>query len=1304
MKRILILLAATLILVSLGVAQENRCTIQGDVKDPQGGLVASADVVVTNTDTKTTVSLKSDTVGHFVARLLMPGPYMVTAEAAGFKKGVRQGIMLLSGDVRDVDFTLQVGAATESVTVSAEASLVDMTRTDNGTTLDDRTVRDLPVMTNSVTSMFSLTAGVQTGDLQQQLLGPHSTQGGSDYYNGSGVGGNVWTIDGAFSNGNGRNTSLLPNVDSVAEARVYDNTFDGSFGHAVGLGISITTKSGTNDFHGAATYNYWSQRWQGSNLFTKQTYYSNIDKLLSQGNTAGAAAAAAQPIQPSGHSHLYSLDATGPLWIPKVVDWRNKVFWTFSMNGEHDAKPEAAFTLGRIVPSAADKTGNFSDMLGITSDGKNYQLYDPLSVKVDPSRSGTHYIRQPLPGNVLPASYIAVGAPYYKNYTKYWPDPNAWFNQSVAQDSGGSGAVTNDYQATTTPYNWLFKQYGGRMDINLTNKMRVFGRFTRNDFVEYRSDWTWFIAPGYNNSGPQGTGVTRDDQNGVLDFVYAINPSTLFHANGAVSNWMSYTTTLPYAFQFKPSDAGLPKYLDTYCGNSCYLPQMSVSGYSTNGITGTINPIYNRFYDYNADVYHTVGKHELRAGFDFRQETRSSHAGNSDGTFTFNNTYFREYDDSGPAGTYNPGTLGLSWASFMMGLPTAASVSNNASFLASNQFAGAFLQDKWRVSGKLTVTLALRAEWENGAKDKWPNFISGWNSGAVLPISAAAQAAYAANPIPEVPASNFVVQGGPMYAGTPGAPDRAWPSQLMWLPRIGVGYQLNSKTVIRGGYGAYYDTLDVNALVYGPNLTGYSTSTNTTFTTTQGVTWGSAGACGAWCTLSGTNLVSPLSDPFPVRPSSGGTQFNVPVYNTLGAMGLLGVSGGPSSWTEPPSKHPRMQRWRIGIERQVFTHDLVSVGYTGAWTSDINVNENMSGLPSSLYYVGNSRPMTSAGSTISCAAGIIFATANGCLEDTNLGANVTNPFYINNFSALQTSNPALYSAMASQGFFTSATISKVSLLRPYPSSNLTIPAPIGHERETELDATYTHRFSYGLTGNLGYTYFNSKIANSFFQPWNPTDPNSPQKPIWQPVLIAPHRITATWVYDLPFGKGRHWVHSAVPAAIVGGWTISGSYNWQMGTLLQLPNAFYYGDLSAIKLSDPQIGHWFNTTGCVLSAANAGPGDTVVPLGQPCTSGWDKRTGAQPGTYQARVLPYNVPGLRNPNYGETNVSVGRDFRFNIKEHFLTFQVRADALDLENHSNLGSINTTATAGLGQFGAITGAGSLLNRFIQIQGHLRW
>src|SRR5581483_7542203 len=175
----------------------------------------------------------------------------------------------------------------------------------------------------------------------------------------------------------------------------------------------------------------------------------------------------------------------------------------------------------------------------------------------------------------------------------------------------------------------------------------------------------------------------------------------------------------------------------------------------------------------------------------------------------------------------------------------------------------------------------------------------------------------------------------------------------------------------------------VNALVYGPNQTGYSVSTNTTVTTTQGVTWGSNGTnCGTWCNA-GTTLTSPLTDPFPVRATNGNTRFNVPVGNTYGLMGLLALSNGPSSWTIPASEHPRMQRWRIGIERQLTSHDVVSFGYTGAWTDRLNVQISQSLLPASYYFLGLARPVNSAGATLACGSGVTNATANFCLEDTN---------------------------------------------------------------------------------------------------------------------------------------------------------------------------------------------------------------------------------------------------------------------------------------------------------------------------------
>jgi len=183
--------------------------------------------------------------------------------------------------------------------------------------------------------------------------------------------------------------------------------------------------------------------------------------------------------------------------------------------------------------------------------------------------------------------------------------------------------------------------------------------------------------------------------------------------------------------------------------------------------------------------------------------------------------------------------------------------------------------------------------------------------------------------------------------------------------------------------------------------------------------------------------------------------------------------------------------------------------------------------------------------------------------------------------------------------------------------------PLGHQRETEFDASISHRFSHRLLASFSYAYFDTRFANSLLNGWHPFDPVIPQSPVWQPNNINPHRFTATWVYDLPFGKGRQWLHNKYAGALVGDWTISGGYVWSMGTLIGPPNPFYYGHLNNIKVDNPTLDHWFNTAGCVLSSSVAGPGDVVVLAGQPFTSGWDKRTGLQPGTYQARVLPYTL---------------------------------------------------------------------------------
>jgi hypothetical protein len=287
--------------------------------------------------------------------------------------------------------------------------------------------------------------------------------------------------------------------------------------------------------------------------------------------------------------------------------------------------------------------------------------------------------------------------------------------------------------------------------------------------------------------------------------------------------------------------------------------------------------------------------------------------------------------------------------------------------------------------------------------------------------------------------------------------------------------------------------------------------------------------------------------------------------------------------------------------------------------------------------------------------------------------------------------------MTTKPFYTSTTIAKSTLLRAYPSGNISLASPIGKARSSQFELSFNRRFSRGLTANFAYTAMVAKQATSFFQPWSPSDPTLPQVPNWLVSSASPQRVAATWVYDLPFGERRTWVHSRIPSMLAGGWTFSGTYQYQPGGLIGFGNAFYYGDLSKIKIDDPKLDHYFNTAGCVTS--NPSAGDIVVPSGQPCPQGWDKRPGSQPATFQAREFPVNIDGLRNPSIHQTNLSLMREIR--LRER-LTFQARVDALNVMNHSFFNGVNTNPSSA--QFGQITSGSVTLNRFIQIQGHLRW
>jgi hypothetical protein len=999
----------------------------------------------------------------------------------------------------------------------------------------------------------------------------------------------------------------------------------------------MLSKSGTNAVHGSSSWQHWQRRWNGTPFFVKQLYYRNIAEAEGRGDTARAASLRNQDQQPSGRSNLYTATIGGPVVIPKLYDGRNKLFFFFSYAKRQDIKTEEANSINRTIPTMAQREGDFSDLL--RADAVRYQLYDPLTVRVDPNRPG-QWIRDPFPGNIIPKNRFQN--PAYANYVKLLPIPN---------NANANAENRNNYIAVGTPFNWDYKAYQNRVDYNVSERHRAFVRWSYNDFLEDRSDWTYESARGLHTNGLNRTnvGATADwvwnpTANTILDFAASVNQ---FREGDKI------TTPL----QYSASGMGFPAYIDQFAAGNNILPFIDFdNAYQDIGRSGV--PAYTRYrvHSYKTDFTHIRGSHSLRGGVESRHYFRTGGGGgNTSGNYSFRNNYTRMTSDN----VINPaGDLGHQWAAFLLGFPSSMSIQRVDSYALHNPSWGFYLQDNYRVTSRLSLNYGFRVEQESGPTERYNRVIGGYDATAVLPITEAAQAAYARNPVPDVPASQFKVLGGSVYPGVNGASRRIWPSEWMFMPRLAGVYTINSKTVLRLGYGMFYDTL--NVMNESLDQTNFSRSTNANITNDSGVTW-----------LVGNPAagIPPIADPFPVRPSTG-TRYDEPLGN---ALGLMSVAGRGFDHFGGRMRRARQQRWRAGFQRELPGGMVVDAAYVGTYSDRVNIDQPLNGLPEQYFATGNVRNTTLS---------------------TYTNAQVPNPFNINNFAALRTSNPALYNDMATQGFFTSPTISRARLLRPYPlvNNNLTARrAPVGESKTRSYEVSVNKRYSSGIQFYVAYTNLWIREKDWFANEFD-------TEPSWRRSNDGrPHRVVATSIIEMPFGKGRKWLQSGIANRIAGGWQLGLTYEYQPGGLLDFGNNFYYGDLNSIlNVQNKSLDNWFNTAGCVLPGRKINPNDIEVAANQPCTQGWEKRSGNTPNQH-VRVFPRFIEGLRSDKTSQINANLQKNI--SLREG-INLQLRLDALNLQNRSqfngpDLNPVNST-------FGQVTSQSAATNRFIQIQARI--
>ena len=289
-------LLASLLFCGGLAAQEFRATLTGRVLDSSGATVPNVNVAARNVETNEETTAITGSQGTYTIPLLRPGNYTLTAEAAGFKKYVREGLQLQVGQTAAVNISLEVGQVTESVNVTAEAPLLETTKADRGGVIDTQRIHELPINGRNPFLLGAMIAGVNFhGAAIWQR--PFDNGAIADWtINGGQARGTEFLMDGAPNNAQmgGNNIAYVPPVDSVAEFKIQTNSYDSQYGHTNGGIVNVSTKSGTNELHGSV-YGFWKRPTWSANLFQNNAY--------------------ARP-RPEITYNLYGFQAGGPVFVP----------------------------------------------------------------------------------------------------------------------------------------------------------------------------------------------------------------------------------------------------------------------------------------------------------------------------------------------------------------------------------------------------------------------------------------------------------------------------------------------------------------------------------------------------------------------------------------------------------------------------------------------------------------------------------------------------------------------------------------------------------------------------------------------------------------------------------------------------------------------------------------------------------------------------------------------------------------------------------------------------------------------------
>lgn len=922
--------AVALLVVPLAIstawAQTFTGGLRGAVRDANG-VIPGVTVTLINEATAISREAVSNEQGQYNFSVVQPGTYTVRATLTGFKTYENKGLRIGTQQFITLDITLDVGQLQETITVTGAAPLIETSNASTGGVLDREVLEVLPAPgRNAFLIGVTVPTVTPVGDPQFNRQ-QDQTNASRVSLGGGGIRANNYLLDGVPITELVGRAVLNPTIEALEEVKVQVHTYDAEMGRTGGGVFNVTARSGTNEFHGSGFYQTRPVWGVSENFFTAK-----------QGLTKEQSGLA------STYYRLYGGGFGGPIW-------RNRTFFWTATEGY---RSNTTRNEQQVWPSLKQRVGDFSTS---TVGGVPVTIYNPYC------RGGVANARCPATGTgSIATGGLFTGAVIPRTHPAANPAGFALLGVWPTQTIAGPIASNEDNQPNaiaTGPIVDSADMVTFKAEHKFTDKWSLSGLYIYNKTDEPGStimkQEEWYIASQDNFFGP----LRRRPHVMVVNNTNILNDTTVLTLRYGWSTWDDSCDK--QAFSAGIGSLGFsPTYVNALAEKDVF-PSLGFSdGVQSVGGWGGIPNRWKSPYSINGTLSKLWGSHSFKVGADMRRlgvETVSTT--NMGGSFNFNRLF-----------TSNGGVGGHELASVLLGVPASGSVPfNRGPFEWYTKYYGAYIQDDWRVNQRFTVNYGVRFEHEDGLREVQNRQTVAFDQTVVSPLDAL------------VPKTGLLagrtLNGGLIFAGVNGAPtEQGNPAAVKVAPRGGFTYTLNSRTVVRGGYGLFYAPWNYTRAQHGQIGFTRTTSLNQTDSTT------------------GVPLTS-LENPFPAGLIE-------PVGSSLG---LLTGAGGNIEFVDQNKGNPKVHQYSIDVQRELPGNLAVTVGYIGATGRDIGFGGTGGGVAININQIDPA------------VARAVFPGPNGTWNAAALRASVPNPFF---------------GIPGTGEFGTRATILAGQLLRPFP--------------------------------------------------------------------------------------------------------------------------------------------------------------------------------------------------------------------------------------------------------------------------------